>query len=248
MKFKCWAAFLLLVLAGCSRPNHEEVYVLAASSMQDSLQEATALFLESHPDVQINLSFGGSNTLQTQIEEGFTADLFISAHVDPMLSLDADGFLACFNPFLENEVVLAVNSDKVESVFDLAQGGLRLIFAGDEVPIGIYTAAILEKIEADHPGFREAVLEQVISRTENVRQSLLKVSLGEADAAFVYRTDLIVGGEGVRGIDLPEAYATTGYSYLGLIANDDMKEAALAFYEFLQSEPAQEVFRTYGFK
>ena len=44
---------------------------------------------------------------------------------------------------------------------------------------------------------------RVVSRELNVRQVLAKVSLGEAQAGLVYRTDAQVAGEGVGIVSIP---------------------------------------------
>ena len=74
-----------------------------------------------------------------------------------------------------------------------------------EVPIGSYTAKIFERRGQEAWGRRlRAKLEaSVVSRELNVRQVLAKVTLGEADAGIVYRTDAQAAKDKVEVVAIP---------------------------------------------
>ena len=121
-KMKKWIALLCMLimvftLAACGGNNSDtgsdssnktELYVLAAASMTDVMNELAETYKEDHPDVELNFSFASSGDLQTQIEEGSPADIFISAASKQMNELKEEGLMNDDSviDLLENKVVL----------------------------------------------------------------------------------------------------------------------------------------------
>lgn len=226
-----------------------ELHVSAASSLQESLTEIAALFMTKNPHVTIRLNFAGSNQLQQQIVEGFPVNLFLSAHVKPYLALMQLDLIKQGEPFAKSPVVLVTSTPHISSIYDLAGDDVALALAGEDVPIGVYKDIILNKVEFEQPGFRDAVLNNVITRAANVRQALLYVTLKESDATFVYRTDLTEANfEEVTVIELPPEYQVMGTFYLALINQDNIQAEAREFYDFILSDTGQEVWTRYGFR
>jgi len=236
-------------LGGCSSEQEAiELNVSAASSLQEVTTELAEQFMENHPHVNVHLNFAGSNQLQQQIVEGFPVDIFMSAHVDPHQALVDIGLVNEGGMFATSPVVLVSSSPEINSVYDLANHNVDLIFAGETVPIGIYTHLILSEIDLQQSGFREAVLNNVISRAANVREALLYVTLNESDATFVYMTDLTEDLlSELTLIELPEAFQVEGTYYIAVIEQDGISEAATEFYRFVLSTEGQEVLEEYGF-
>ena len=256
-KSKCkllqiFAAFLIVlqVLAGCqTNLTQIEFVVSAASSLQESLTEIASLYMENNPGVNIRLNFAGSNVLQRQIQEGFDVDVFLSAHKIPYTELRDVGLVALGEVFSRNELILVSNSDRVQSLYDIANEDVSLIFANESVPIGRYTAEVIAKVNQNNAGFKDSVINNVVTRADNVRQVLLNVSLGEGDAAFVYRTDIAaLDVDNLIVIELPYQYQIITELYLMLIERAEIKKEAIDFYQFILSEYGQEVLRRHGFR
>jgi molybdate transport system substrate-binding protein len=97
--------------------------------------------------------------------------------------------------FAANRLVVITPRDNpkhISSVKDLANDGVKFVTAQPSVPIGTYTAQMLDRASADPtygPGFKDRVVANTVSQEDNVRQVVSKVQLGEADAAVVYSTD-----------------------------------------------------------
>jgi molybdate transport system substrate-binding protein len=132
-------------------------------------------------------SFGGSNTLAAQIQQGAPADVFASANTSLPSQLYAKGL--CSKPvvFTRNTLVIVVpksNPAAVKSVYSLTKPGVKLDVAAGDVPVGSYTLQVLKNMNLS-----AAVLKNVVSQETDVREVLSKVALGEADAGFVYSTD-----------------------------------------------------------
>jgi molybdate transport system substrate-binding protein len=84
------------------------------------------------------------------------------------------------------------NPQHITALEDLAKPGVKFVTAQPSVPIGQYTAQMLDKASADPAygaDFKSRVQANTVSQEDNVRQVVSKVQLGEADAAVVYGTD-----------------------------------------------------------
>jgi len=156
--------------------------------------------------------------------------------------------------FARNRLVVVVpldNPAEVRSIPDLAKPGVKVVFAAKEVPIGQYSLAFLDKAAADVSlggSFRDGVLANVVSYEENVRAVLIKVVLGEADAAIVYTSD-ITGetADKVRRIDIPDSLNTIAKYPIAPLIDSPRPELARAFIDLVLSHAGQDVMQRYGF-
>jgi len=91
------------------------------------------------------------------------------------------------------------------------------------------------------------VLANVVSQEEDVKGVVGKVALGEADAGFVYATDVKPVEDDVVAIELPaEAQAEVRYP-VAVVAGTEHRQAAEAFVDLLLSEEGRRVLREAGF-
>ena len=132
-------------------------------------------------------SFGGSNTLQLQIERGAPADVFASASPTEAQTLFKEGL--CTRPvtFAINRLVLLIpnsNPGSITSVYSLRSGGRKLSIGTAGVPIGAYTRQLLKRMRLS-----SILSSNTVSQQTNVGQVASQVALGAADAGFVYYTD-----------------------------------------------------------
>ena len=94
------------------------------------------------------------------------------------------------------------NPAKIRSVFDLAKRPkLKLVVAGQKVPIGLYTREVLKRLAL------LKVLRKAVSQEPDVKGIVGKLALGEADAGFVYATDVRAASSRLLAIPLPQAVA-----------------------------------------
>ncbi len=74
---------------------------------------------------------------------------------------------------------------------------LKLVVAGAKVPVGLYTREVLKRL-----GLLR-VLRKAVSQEPDVKGIVGKLALGEADAGFVYATDVRAAGTRLVAIALP---------------------------------------------
>lgn len=244
---------LLPALAACSdgaSSRDERVNVFAAASLTEALGEVVTVFGQRHDGVAIAVNLAGSNQLALQIEQGAPADIFISANPHWMTYLADRDLVEEPIPIARNTLVIAIpgtNPGGMQSWKDLARAGTLVVRAADAVPAGRYadsTIAALDRRQDAPGGFAEALARNVVSHEESVKGVVAKLLLGEADAGFVYRTD-VTQGNGLRIVALPEDLGATD-DYLMALTRGGPSSARIVF-DFLQSETARSILRHWGF-
>ena len=192
--------------------------VLAAASLTEVLPRIAA---------EASYSFGSSNTLAEQIRRGAPFDVYLSASPLYTQALYRERLTRKPVAFATNSLVVIVprsNPAKLKTVFDLAKRPkLKLVVAGPKVPIGLYTREVLKRL-----GLLR-VLKKTVSLEPDVKGIVGKVALGEADAGFVYRTDVAPVASRVRAIPIPARAQPTVIYELAIAADPADLEAAQDF-------------------
>ena len=85
------------------------------------------------------------------------------------------------------------------------------------------------------------------SREFNVRQVLTKVSLGEADAGIVYRTDARSAGDNVRVVEIPAEFNVVADYVIAIVAGAP-PELARAWVTLLTGPAGQTALEGAGFE
>jgi molybdate transport system substrate-binding protein len=190
-------------------------------------------------------SFGGSNALTAQIQQGAPADVFASANMMLPTKLFQAGF--CSKPvvFTRNTLVVVVpksNPAHIHNVYNLTRPGVKIDIAAKGVPVGSYTLQILQNMN-----LTASVLKNVVSQETDVREVLAKVALGEADAGFVYSTDAKTVRGKVKAIKVP-AWAQPKVQYgICVVSSSGQKTAAQAFIKRVLSKVGQKKLHKFGF-
>jgi molybdate transport system substrate-binding protein len=228
--------------------------IFAAASLKNVLADAETAYEAANPGTDLTISTDSSAALETQIEQGAPADLFLSADTtNPQKLVDAR--LAAGNPvsFAGNKLTVIVPIDNpagIQSPADLAKDGIRVIAAGNEVPITKYATQLVEKLAAesgDAAAFQAAYAANVASKEDNVGQIVSKIELGEGDAAIVYVTDAAASDE-VTPIEIPDALNVPA-TYAGVVVGASRNhETAAAFLGWLTGPDGQTVLSSFGFQ
>ena len=239
-----------------------ELVVFAAASMTETLNQIKTDYEAQHKDVTLTYNFDSSGTLKTQIQEGATCDVFISAAQKQMDQLDASKDETA-NPekldfinsdsrmdLLENKVVLVVpeNNPKNINSFDdlkskLESGDVLMTMGNSDVPVGQYTQKILQYFGLDEKALADA---GEITYGSNVKEVTTQVSEGSADCGIVYYTDAYSAGLKVVGEATEEMCGKTIYP-AAVMKNSEHPEQAQEFLAYLSSDAAAKVFEKVGF-
>lgn len=250
---------LALLAAGCNRaaspaksgsassgtaPGH--VTLFAAASLSDVLKDFKQR-VSTTKGTTVDLSFGASGTLAQQIEQGAKADLFFSASTEWADSLVKQDLVAKRSDVIGNSLVLVVPADSkkpIRELKDLTGTEVKKIALADtkSAPAGKYARKVLESMQ---------LWEQVrpkVATGSDVRQSLMFVERGEADAGLVYATDA-AGNDKIRIVATIEEKVTGSIRYsLVLLKRAEQNPAAVEVFKLLLDPKAAEQFRKKGFQ
>ncbi|MED4959273.1 molybdate ABC transporter substrate-binding protein [Paenibacillus macerans] len=232
--------------ANSTASSKVELLVSAAASLTESMDELKTIYEAAHNDVNLTFNYGASGTLQQQIEQGAPADLFLSAGKKQMDALLDKGLIDAklSANLLTNDLVLIVPENatvQINALEDLGQAGNIAIGTPESVPAGKYAQQTLTYYKLWDS------LQPKLVMTKDVKQVLSYVETGNADAGFVYKTDAAVSAKVKIALTAdPASHDPIEYP-AGVLTGSQHPDEAKAFYEFLQSAEAMEVFKKYGF-
>lgn len=230
------------------------VTVFAAASLTDAFRELGAIF-ETNSGVPVTFNFGASSQLRTQLEQGAQADVFASADQVQMNRARDGGLIAGLDvAFAINRLIVITpkrNPAAIQSAADLARPGVRFVTATPDVPIGVYTQSMFDRMsQRDSFGadFKDRANANVVSREPNVRQMVAKVQLGEADAAVVYLTDVTPqSSPDLQVIVVPDDLNIIGTYPIALVMDAPQAELGGAFISLVLSPIGQGVLQRWSF-
>lgn len=224
------------------------IMIAAAASLRRAFEESLIpLFQKDNPGIRVEGTYDSSGKLQTQIENGLAADVFVSAATRQMDALRDGGLVVpdSIVDVLENKVVLIqpVDSEDGSASFENAPAA-GVIALGDpaSVPAGQYAKEIFTSL-----GIWDKVKAKASFAT-NVTEVLGWVAEGGADLGVVYATDA-ASTDRVRVVgEAPPGSLMTRVVYPAARLTDSQHplEAKL-FLDFLTSTPAIDIFAAYGF-
>ena len=229
--------------------GEQSILVAAAASLKNAYEdELIPMFEEQYPGVTVEGTYDSSGKLQTQIEEGLEADVFMSAATKQMKALDEEGMIASDTivNLLENKIVLIVptgSDSKIDSFEKI--GDVASIALGDpeSVPAGQYAKEALTNLNVWDS------IQDKVSFGTNVTEVLNQVAAASADAGIVYATDAASKADQVTVVaEAPEGSLEKKVIYpVAVVKATAHEDAAKAFVDFLQTPEAIAVFESYGF-
>lgn len=231
------AAMLAAAVALAAPAAAQAVNVYAATSLTNVFGA-----LDKAP----KYSFGGSNTLQLQIERGAPADVFASASPHEAQTLFHEGLCSRPVTFAINRLVLLIpnaNPGSVTSVYALRTGGRRLSIGQAGVPIGAYTRLLLKRLRLS-----SILSSNRVSQQSNVGQVSSQVALGSADAGLVYYTDGLAVKDRTKMISLPKwAQPPVRYQTCAVKRAGADTAGAQAFIDKVTGKAGRGALKAYGF-
>ncbi len=228
--------------------------VFAAASLSDAFDEMGRSFEAAHSGWKVRMILAGSQQLATQIEQGARADVFASADERWMTYARDRGLIdGDAATFTRNRLVLIVprtNPARIRRLQDLSRTGIKLVVGADAVPVGHYSRIVLRHLAKDPaypPDFATRALRNVVSEEENVKSVVGKVQLGEADAGFVYRSDVTPAvARYVRAFEIPDGANVIAEYPIAVVRGTASPAEARAFIDLVRSPEGQQILARHG--
>lgn len=243
-----WLLGLALALVGCQpRPEANELHVFAAASLRQVLPPLDQAFEQSHPGLSVVLNLAGTAALRAQVEAGARVDAFLSADTRHPAALHAAGLLQAPREWVANELALAVAPQSpLQTLAEAARPGVKLVACAAAVPAGAYTEQALQALAASRPAEAKTLRANLVSREADVQAAVARLRLGEADAGFVYRTDLLAAG--LREAPLPAPMRISAQYAMAVGAHSPVAALAAAYLDYLAGPQAAAALRRAGFR
>ncbi len=247
-----FAAVLMIgmTVAGCSSSGSEpvELTIAAAASLTDVMADIQTAYADKEPNVTLNFTFASSGSLQTQIEQGAKVDVFLSAALKQMKTLQGEKLLLndTYTELLQNKVVLIVpasSTAKIISFDDVNTAAVSIIGLGEpsSVPAGSYAKQVFTTL-----GTWDAVSAKA-NYGSDVRTVLTWVENGEVDCGVVYATDAMTSDKVKVVAEAPDGSCDKIIYPGAIVASSSNADASQDFLDFLTSKTAVKIFESYGF-
>lgn len=222
----------------------DSITVFAAASLTEAFTTIAADY-DDQNGIHIRLSFGPSDGLATQIQEGAPADVFASASPKWMNVVEEGPGVTDRADFARNILVVITPADDpagIHSLEDLGKPGIKLILAAEGVPVGDYAREML-----GNAGIADAALANVVSNEDDVKGVVQKVALGEADAGIVYRTDVTAAvAADVAEVTIPDEVNVTAVYAIAALQGTPGEGLASEFVTYVLG-PGQKILTEAGF-
>lgn len=252
-----WVAVVLLFFQNAYastdiEDNPISLTVLASSSLTDVMGELTRAY-SKNKGYSIGISFGAPADLLSLVEDGESADVFITDDAEGMLNLKQKGLVDVFtiSNIAQNKLVLAAskehylsrfvrNNTELDKLFEDLSGKVLLVM-GDpkEVPVGKRAKEAIEKL-----GYWDGIGKFIV-RTD--RDSSTKYLLTNGiNAGVMYYTDAFSNPEINILAEFPTELHSPIIYQAAAVAGLNMP-LAREFVEFLKSKEARLVLKRRGF-
>jgi molybdate transport system substrate-binding protein len=260
------SAIVLVGFTGCGQSSNNSgsdggdkkqgrtLTIFAASSLIDAFGELGKTFEKQNEGVEVKQSFESSSTLLIQIQQGAPADVFASAAQEEMDTAMKDGLVARKpEVFVKNREIIMVPNDNpanIQSFQDVANPGVRLVLAQRDVPAADYALQILDKANARYgDNFEKQVLSNVVSRESDVRASVNRVVVGDADATFGYASDYTIDiRDRVMVVPIPPDLNIIATYPIAALKGAKDPELAKKWVELVTSKEGQHVLQKWNFE
>ncbi|GAA1680674.1 molybdate ABC transporter substrate-binding protein [Kribbella yunnanensis] len=214
------------------------VAVFAAASLTGTFTQLGKDFEAAHPGVKVVFNFAGSSALAQQINQGAPADVFASAAPKNMDQVTDKGTATTF---VTNALEIAVpkgNPGKITGLKDFTDKNKKIALCAAQVPCGAVADKVFKAV---------GLTPQPDSLEQDVKAALTKVSLGEVDAALVYKTDVLAAKDKVDGIEFPEASKAINEYPIATLRKAPNAVGAKAFVDYVLSDKGKAVLSAAGF-
>jgi molybdate transport system substrate-binding protein len=249
-------AMVILSITGCGKAEPTpappaqlvEINVSAAMGLKDALLEIQKKYETDHP-IKIVYNLASSGALQTQIEQGASTGLFISAANKQMDELQKKNLIipATRKNLVGDRLVLIVpkvSQLDLHSFQDLTNANVTRFGMGvpDIVPAGEYAKQVLEKLQVWETVKEKAVL------TKDIHTVLTYVETGNVEAGIVFST-VAVASDKVKVAAIAPSNTHEPITFLGaVVSGTKHPKETEAFLQYLMSSDGMAVLNKYGFQ
>jgi molybdate transport system substrate-binding protein len=234
------AVGLALAATGCGKPptpdrdNGGKITVVADASLAGVFQALEPAFERENPGTDLIFGYAAATLATQRINAGAPADVFATGAATMAQVKGAKPELLA-----HNQLVIAVgpnNPLKIKSLADLATRKVAICVTA--APCGTAAGALLGKSGVTLTG-------SVV--VDDVKAAMDKLTLGEVDAALVFRTDALAAIGQVDAVEFAESAQAVADFMAAVLPASANPAGAKAFLAFLTSARGRVAFTDAGF-
>jgi molybdenum ABC transporter molybdate-binding protein len=226
--------------------SKQELFMYCAAGMRYPMEEIAKQYKDEY-GVDVQLQYGGSNTLLSQLEVSRTGDLYLAGDDFYTLLAQQKGLVEERIPLARMRPVIAVRSDhskRIASVDDLLADDVKVALGDpDAAAIGKKTRQLLSA-SGKWPELQKRVT--VFKPTVNDVANATK--LGSVDAGIVWDSTAAQYHD-LRAVRVPELDVGAANIEVAVVSNSKSPTAALRFARYVAaSDKGLKSFATNGFE
>ncbi len=251
IKFLWTTIFLILFIAPNSDSSSKKILIFAGAASKPATEEVAKAF-QNKSGITVDLTFGGSGFVLSQMKLLKRGDLYFPGSSDFMEVAKNEGLVL---PETEKIVVYLIpsinvqkgNPKKINSLKDLTKKGIRVAIANPEmVCVGAYAVEIIEKNLT--PTEKENLKKNLVNYTESCEKTANVVSLRAVDAVIGWRVFHYWDPDRIETVYLkPDEIPRIGYIPIAISKFTKDRNIAQQFIDFLISHQAKTLFRKYHY-
>ena len=242
---------LVLGVFAFSAQAADRLLVYAGAASKPPTEEAARAY-EEKTGIKVDVIFGGSGYVLSQMKLAKEGDIYFPGSSDYMEIAKRDGVVF---PETEKVIVYLVpsinvqkgNPHNIRTLKDLTKPGLRVAIANpDGVCVGAYAVEIIEKEFS--PAEKATFKKNLVNYTGSCEKTATAISLKQADAVIGWRVFQYWDPERIETIALPrEQIPRVGYIPIAISKFTQDRAAAQSFIDFLTGPDGQEIFAKYHY-
>jgi molybdate transport system substrate-binding protein len=223
----------------------------AGSASKPPTEEAIEVF-EQKTGIKVEVTFGGSGTVLSQMKLAKQGDLYFPGSSDYMEKAKTEGEVVASTEARVVYLVPAINVQKgnpknIQTLQDLAKPGVKLAIANPEtVCVGLYAVELIElNLSASE---KAAFKANLLNYTESCDKTATAISLKQVDAVLGWSVFEKWDPDNIETIALPASVIPrVGYIPIAVASYTKKQAAAQQFIDFLMSKEGQAIFAKYGY-
>ena len=230
-----------------SSPLKSESIMFFCAASNQAVVEAIRADYVAEFGRTVDINYGNSQGLLSQIEVSKTGDLYLPADDSYLTRAKEKGLIDEILPIGRQQAVIAVkkgNPKNIQALSDLLRDDVRLVQANyDGAAVGKVTKRILSEIDA-----WDSLDKATVSYRGTVTEVANDIKLGAADAGIVYDAVLHTYPE-LEYVEVPELAKGKSEIAVGVIKGTKLPQNALHFARYLSSaDRGLKRYKEFGFR
>ena len=227
-----------------------QINIAVAANVSYAIEELIKEFNNTNPDTKVIVTLGSSGKLTAQIKNGAPYNIFMSANMKFPQAL-YDDKIAITEPIVYAQGSLAMLSTKKmdlkKGIYLLKDSSISKIAIANPktAPYGVASVEALKNANIYDEIEKKFVFAESISQT--VSYTMIATDIGLIAKSSLYDEKMKKYKENINWISVDTNLYTPINQGIVIINNANENKEVKAFYDFILSDNAKEIFKNYGY-